>query len=796
MPPAVDTPQSPLSRRQAGQHLALGLLAAVLTSLLISLLWGHLGLPDRPTMGSLAGDARPWGLRRFAVLAGPLLVFVPSLVLVALAWLLPRELDIEQARALVRRGLRLDALSYLMLPVFFALPLAWRNLGSGFTALGLCCLGMITAKGGLLLHLWWRGFGGPQGQAGALSLRRHLALWLALFTLLGGLALWTDEAVSTASDEVGYLIFAHSLARHGTLDPSATLAGQEFARFYWGRWSHDLGFALEQVRGVLFPLVLAPPYFLGGRLGVMLFYAGLMALLAGQLLAWLRECGLRAPMAALATGLVLASAPVLLLSQQVFPDVPGMLLLVVGLRLLWHLPRRPWLAGPGLVLVGGLLAGFKSRLLPLSAGLALVGLAELLAARLGWRRALALMAAGALGLGLLLAYMPEAWWPAAVRVHLDQAAYQTHRVFYPLQPLVIFCRGLLLDQNFGLLVAAPVLLLALAGLPAGLRHFRRPSLHLLIPATLYLLVMCYTRWFQWYGGFAGPGRFLAIVLPPAALFLALSLQALWRPWLRLLAAVPALLGLLYTWLNLLIPQLRFSRPVGVNPLVEAVQTGLGLSLHHLLPSTFVRSPALYPWALACLVLCAALGAWTWRQAGHGFPASPGAPSATAATAATADAGPANEALTLALALALMAGGFLALARHNPPSFLEAEHMRGNGPAQYVEYAYPKFMRGMVLMDGQSLQGRLYVPAGQSLLRVVGRPESPGDLLIKLDGALIRWRWEGGRPWHRDIPLAYPTAGYHQVEVGWSSCPGRACTLLLDRLELVSPDDPDRVPRSP
>ncbi|CAO0823693.1 hypothetical protein DFAR_3850001 [Desulfarculales bacterium] len=89
------------------------------------------------------------------------------------------------------------------------------------------------------------------------------------------------------------------------------------------------------------------------------------------------------------------------------------------------------------------------------------------------------------------------------------------------------------------------------------------------------------------------------------------------------------------------------------------------------------------------------------------------------------------------------------------------------------------------MDGQSLTGRLYIPAGQAVLRVVGRPEKAGDVLIKLDGTLIHWRWEGGG-WHREIPLGLVTAGYHQLEVGWSSCPGRACTMLLDRVELVTP----------
>ncbi|CAO0824531.1 hypothetical protein DFAR_680021 [Desulfarculales bacterium] len=55
------------------------------------------------------------------------------------------------------------------------------------------------------------------------------------------------------------------------------------------------------------------------------------------------------------------------------------------------------------------------------------------------------------------------------------------------------------------------------------------------------------------------------------------------------------------------------------------------------------------------------------------------------------------------------------------------------------------------MDDQSFTGRLYIPASQAVLRVVmERPDKAGDVLIKLDGTLIRWRWEGActgkSPW--------------------------------------------------
>lgn len=771
MPPVTKPGQDFFSRRMWGPHLCLCLLAALLTGLLVSMFWAHLELPDRPLFGSLAADARPWGLARFAALAGPVAVFLPSLALVLMLLSLPRE----KAGDLPRRALRLDALSYLILPLFLVLPLCWRSLGNGFAALGLCYLGVATIKGGALLHLWWRGFAPAQGHEDPErpGWRSQLALFLALFTLLAALALWTDEALSTASDEVGYLIFAHSLASHATLDPSQTLAGHEHQIFYWARWSPELGFALEQVRGILFPLLLAPPYFLGGRLGVLIFFAGLTAFTGVQLLAWLRQVGLSRPAAAGAAGLALASAPVLLLSQQVFPDVPGMLLVVLGLRLLWLMPRRPWLAGLGLGLVAVLLTGIKSRLSPLSAGLLLAAGGEMLWARWG-RRGLWLLAGGLVLAAALVLWLPAAWWPQAVRVHWDQAIYQMQRSFYTLQPVVIFARGLALDQNFGLLVTAPIWLLGLAALPAAFRYRTRASLHLLAPALVYLGAVCFTRWFQWYGGFAGPGRFLAVLLPPGALFLGLALEQLRAAWLRLAALGLACLTLLYTWLNLLAPQLRFSRPTGVNPLLGALQTGLNLELFQLLPSTFTHSPALLPWALAVLVLAGGLGALIWRGLAH--PQAPPAP-------APPRPGLANQALALVLALALGGGLALAAAKHWPPTFLEAEHMASQGASQYVEYAYPRFMRGMVLLQGQSLSGRLYMPGGDTLLRVIGRPDEPGEVLLKVDDREIRQAWPPHWTLEMDVPLGTMSRGYHRIQVAWASCPERKCAFLLDRLEV-------------
>ncbi len=762
----------PSAPRTVILQAALGLMAAVFSGLMLSLLWQHLGLPDRPSEGGImAAAAKPWGLKAFVCFAGPAAVATPSLVLAALALLLPGRGQPGPA-ALAGRLLRLDALTYLGCPALFALVFIWRELGNGFAALGLVFLGMVTLKSILLLRLLWQGYlsaearaAEPAGQAW----RRRLAVFLAAWTILGLLAVWNEEAISSASDEVGYLLLTHSLVSRGSFNVFPAMEKQEYLSFYWARFSPELGQSPETAQAWIFPFLTAPAYWLAGRLGVMLLFAGFMALAAWQLLAWLEEAGLKPGPAAAGTGLALASAPVLFMSQQVYPDVPVMLLFLVGLRLLLALPRRPWLAGLCLALTAALLAGLKLRLAPLGAGLILMGALELLALRWGWRRALAWTALGLSGLAVLAWALPASWWPRALSEMWSLTLFQLKRVQAWWQPLSIFFSGLALDQNFGLLLPAPLLVLSLAAWPAGLRRLPRPFVHLALPAGLYLGMVCLTRWFQWYAGFSIPGRFAAVALPAAALPLGLALGALNRPWLRLAVWLPAAWGLFYAWMGSLIPQLRFSRPQGVNPLLGAVAAALDLDLHHLLPSTFTLSPGLRAWLGGTLAALAALGWLIWRGAAKA-PASPPA------------GWNRREPAACALIAGLVAAGFLAAASHNPPRFLEAEQMNSEGAAAWTEYAYPDMMRGMVLLDGHSLGGRMFFPGGEAKLTLTGEAKRSGQVILTIDRREFMRNWDL-EDRNLTVDLGQVERGFHKLSVAWRSCPTRRCSLLLDRLEL-------------
>ncbi len=764
------------SRRTVKLQILLGLGAAALAGLMLHLFWQHWGLPDHP-LATVEGGARPQGLDLFVALALPAAVAVPSLVLGLLVLLLPRARAGELGR-LIGRLLRLDAGTYLALPAFLLLPILWRNLGNGFLALGLVFLGLISIKSGINLVLVWYGYLSPRArQEGRwLGMRAQVALFLVVFSALGLAASWTQQAVSTASDEVGYLTLAHSLSHYGGWNVDQVVEKHQYRGYYWTRWSNRLAFSIEKTRGNLFPLIITPFYAAGGRLGVLWFFAALMGLLACLLWGWLERAGLEPTAAGASVALVLLSAPVLIVSRQVFPELPVMLLFIWGLRILASQEKRPLWSLLGLVFIAFFIALLKSRMAPLGAGLVLVGAWQLLLPRWGLGRCL--LAAGlALVLGVLTLWLlPLEMWPAGARHFWISALTQWRRYTPdPWQPVAIFFRGILVDQNYGVVFAAPVFLLALAGLPAGLRLKPRLCLQVILPALLYLAVLVFARWQQWYGGFSGPGRFVAVLLPGTALFMGLSIQALNRPWLRLAVLVPAAFSLAYSWLLSLLPHYHYSRPTGVNNLVAVVERNLGFSLHHWLPTTFGHSPALIP-SLVILVFAAGiLAIITWRSWKRGCPEPRPLDS--------------REVLALPLACGLLMAGLIFFSYRFPPHWLEAEQMEHRGGSLWAEWAYPPpHLRGWVMFNGNELRDRLFFPGGPVRLELMGRGELQGRLILKLEQRSYELAWPGGKGNHRVVfKLGDVPRGYHRLRLILYTCPTRACSLLVDRLELKRKD---------
>jgi hypothetical protein len=166
--------------------------------------------------------------------------------------------------------------------------------------------------------------------------------------------------------------------------------------------------------------------------------------------------------------------------------------------------------------------------------------------------------------------------------------------------------GLLLDQQFGLLVYSPVFLIGLAGLPlvAGLGRLRGAAI-LGSVAVYFLFIGAFSFW---YGAFSPPARMLVPVIPLLVVPLALALDR-WRTvWFRALFAT--LLALSWAIAHLLVdvPRLRYNLPDGASQMLLYLQTVWGRDLTTWLPS-FVQ-PTARSYLLA-LWWAAAAGAVVW-----------------------------------------------------------------------------------------------------------------------------------------------------------------------------------------
>lgn len=362
---------------------------------------------------------------------------------------------------------------------------------------------------GVLLLLSWKRLEGP------LARRALLPCMLAVY----GLAAWRVQGqVGPEGDEPHYLMVADSLLRDGDVSLEQDYAARRYEAFYRKgelsahyrvRGKHGEIYSLHAVG---LSLLLVPAYALGGYAGASFFMALLLGLLVHQLRglvdAWL---GQPSPAGAVAW-LVGLSPPLLHYAGLIFTEVPAALLLTVALRLADAPARLRGLRLLGLVGAIAFLPWLNVRY----AALAALALLYALGMRPAPRVSALLAASGALS-GLALAVYHRALY----------GFFDPRRVYGGQPELAVSqlpegLAGLLFDQEFGLLVYAPVLVLAAPGLVLLWRS--RPRAGLVALALVVSVLLVSGSWHMWRGGWNPPARFLVPIVPVLAVGLASCLR--------------------------------------------------------------------------------------------------------------------------------------------------------------------------------------------------------------------------------------------------------------------------------
>ena len=403
-------------------------------------------------------------------------------------------------------------------------------------------------------------------------------------------------AAGPQGDEPHYLVMAQSLLSDGDLDLTDEFAAREYAPFYGGDLAPHTSpntppGRLYSMHSPGLPALLLPAYALGGYRGARVL-AGALAALTGVLLYRLvREVTKDERIAAAAWALATFTPPLAFYAVTLYPETPAALGVVAFLLTARAAPCTGALAAATLLAV--VLPWVHTKFVPLAA----VGLAFTVLRPYRWPARAAVTAAFAAALGLLSFYFQSLYGSPSWSAALGPADVSLRRVPWGIA-------GAFLDRQYGLLVVAPALALAI---PGGIVLWRRRTGDAFRAAALVILVVApAAAYVGWWGGAAPPARYVLPVLGP--MLLAAAMVA---PRARDALAALGGIGLAVLGLAAETPRMLRNRPDGESLLLRSLSPDIDLNAW--LPS-FIEGGPRAPILAASLLAAAAMG-WHWGRRG-------------------------------------------------------------------------------------------------------------------------------------------------------------------------------------
>jgi hypothetical protein len=478
------------------------------------------------------------------------------------------------AAALPLLPLRLVHLANAATGLFAAMVLVWTALSLGATAGALLTERLPSRTG-------------------------SIALFLSLASVFLAVGRYTSHVAAPTGDEPHYLVVAHSLWEDHDLDLANDFASGAYRQFYpaplgprpWDVKTPDG--RIYSWNGAVFPAVLALPYGLGGRSGVvvLLNLIAAAALLQGYRLGC--ELGADKRRALAATVAAALTLPVAAYSSLIYPETLAALLLLCALRA----AARPAVSFAFLLALAVLRAKYLALALP--AGLVLGRGSE--------GRALRVLA---VFVSVLLAYLAvDHWVLGGVYTGRLLEYFQSSGRFVLAQRRLEGLAGIWLDQEGGLLFYNPLLLAALVRLP---RLALRSRVGAAIGASVTIYSLALAAYQVWFAEWSSPGRFLVPVV--------LLLPVVWSagsgprdesrpgspiPWSPLYV-FGALQAALLCGALILSPVLAYNYADGTASVLEAVEQRLHLPVCRYFPSFIRPSERCQFLALAVAALGAAV----------------------------------------------------------------------------------------------------------------------------------------------------------------------------------------------
>jgi len=386
-------------------------------------------------------------------------------------------------------------------------------------------------------------------------------------------------------DEPFYVMTAFSILRDGDLDESNNYAERQYDELFpsqplpadwrgWDRIAPEIA-PHEAIterdgqytkHGLGLPLLIAIPFDLFGRSGAVAVILAFAVALAGQCYLLARETGASPRLAATIALALTLTMPIVPYTHLLFPEVPAALCLLYAFRRVaapGNTTLQWFLAGSAI----GLMPWLHQRFAPTAVVFTIFIMFRFMRDR-GTRSPLAALVPVGIGGVALIAL--NLWLFGAPIMPSEN-----HDGFSGPAGTVNGTVGLLFDDKWGLLLAAPLMLLAIAAIPHWWRADRATARLAAFTILPYLATLA--TYSVWWGAWGPPARYLVPVVPLAAAPLAAWLSTAAWPG-RATAIVCWLAGATLTLVGLIAPQRFYHQPNELNHLIGTLDTWLGTTV--------------------------------------------------------------------------------------------------------------------------------------------------------------------------------------------------------------------------
>lgn len=360
---------------------------------------------------------------------------------------------------------------------------------------------------------------------GNLNGKMHIFLLLLISGLVFFICAYITSTETPTGDEPHYLVISQTLLLYHSLDVNLDYTHNDYKVFYGGslggyqhtslnKWGQPL--PLHSIGG---PVLWLLPFALAGHLGTLFFMSFLSVLIILNIYLLLVSLGIRRNYALFTSLAITLASPIWIFSHRDFIEPIGAFLCIYIIRVIFRERLRAWdllLSSAAL----GALPWIHIRFALFEVILCCFLLARVYQDFRFQRISMYIYALlPVAGMFLLFeGYNLFVW--GSLNPAVNQAS--SGEVPFDVAPW----RGLLglfYDQEYGLLLTFPIFLFLLAGIVVALKkELLRFNLLMLLLIVPYLIIVA--SFHNWDGAISPPDRFLTVLVPPLAFYLALALQ--------------------------------------------------------------------------------------------------------------------------------------------------------------------------------------------------------------------------------------------------------------------------------